>query len=92
MFAILVIFALVTLVLATTLPVSSVFVFAAIVIIYFVPTGIAMSRQHRNTAAIVAINILLGWMLLGWIVALIWSLTDNVVATQTVRIQMAEQP
>jgi Superinfection immunity protein len=43
--------------------------------IYFLPTGIAMLRNHPNSMAIFLINFLLGWMCLGWIVALIWSVT-----------------
>lgn len=35
----------------------------------------AYYRQHHNFAAIVATNVLLGWTVLGWIVALVWSLT-----------------
>jgi hypothetical protein len=43
---------------------------------YFVPTFIAVTRGHPNTAAIVALNILLGWSFLGWVAALVWSLTS----------------
>ena len=43
--------------------------------IYFLPTGIAMLRDHPNFMAIFFINILLGWLCLGWIVALVWSVT-----------------
>jgi hypothetical protein len=31
--------------------------------------------RHRDTAAICALNILLGWTALGWISAFVWSLT-----------------
>jgi hypothetical protein len=41
--------------------------------IYFIPTFIAASRQHKNTLAIVLVNILTGWTFIGWIVALVWS-------------------
>ena len=42
---------------------------------YFIPTLIAFSRDHKNRNAICALNVLLGWTCLGWIGALIWSLT-----------------
>ncbi len=44
--------------------------------IYAIPTIIAFSRGHQNAAAIVALNILLGWTFLGWVASLVWSLTE----------------
>jgi hypothetical protein len=43
--------------------------------LYFIPTMVARSRKHRNSSAITALNILLGWTVLGWIIAFIWALT-----------------
>jgi hypothetical protein len=42
---------------------------------YFLPAIIAAARQHRQTLAIFALNLLLGWSVIGWIIALVWSLT-----------------
>lgn len=42
---------------------------------YFLPTMVALSRRHQNGVAIFALNLLLGWTFLGWVIALIWSLT-----------------
>ncbi|MGC1908320.1 MAG: superinfection immunity protein [Candidatus Dormiibacterota bacterium] len=36
---------------------------------YFIPTFVAFDR-HRRRAAVLAINLLLGWTLIGWVVAL----------------------
>jgi hypothetical protein len=44
---------------------------------YFIPTITANVREHNNTAAIVVTNLLLGWTVVGWVAALIWSCTDN---------------
>jgi hypothetical protein len=46
---------------------------------YFVPTIIAIRRKHPQAVAISALNILLGWSVLGWVGALVWSLvvTDD---------------
>lgn len=44
-------------------------------IMYFVPTIIAISRGHHNALAIGILNLLLGWTFLGWIAALVWSVT-----------------
>jgi hypothetical protein len=51
--------------------------FWAVVIIglYMLPTVVAWQRSHHQTMAIGAVNLLLGWTLLGWIVALVWALT-----------------
>jgi uncharacterized membrane protein HdeD (DUF308 family) len=45
---------------------------------YFIPTAIAVKRQHRNTTAIVVLNIFAGWTFVGWVVALVWAFTTNV--------------
>jgi hypothetical protein len=46
-----------------------------VITLYFLPTLVATSRGHPNRAAIFALNFLLGWTFLGWVVALVWSLT-----------------
>lgn len=50
---------------------------AVIVALYFVPTIVASVRSHDNAVAITALNLLLGWTLVGWVAALVWSLTAN---------------
>ena len=45
---------------------------------YFLPSLAAASRRHRNSGAIEALNLLLGWTVIGWIAALIWSQTADV--------------
>lgn len=46
-----------------------------ILIFYFLPSFVATGRKHPNGAAITVLNLFLGWTLLGWVVALIWSVT-----------------
>ena len=46
-------------------------------VLYFVPTLIACGKGKRNAFAIFALNLLLGWTFLGWVLALIWSLTND---------------
>jgi hypothetical protein len=41
--------------------------------LYFVPLFIAILRKHKNIAGIAVLNIVLGWTLIGWVVALIWA-------------------
>lgn len=45
--------------------------------IYVIPTVIAIYRGHTNTGPIVVVNLLLGWLFIGWVVALAWSLTGR---------------
>jgi hypothetical protein len=46
-------------------------------VIYFIPTIIAIIRHARNAVGIVVLNILGGWTFVGWIIALVWSITDK---------------
>jgi len=43
--------------------------------VYFIPAIIASMRKHHQTMAITLTNVLLGWTVIGWIVALIWSVS-----------------
>ena len=42
--------------------------------IYFTPTMLARRQRHRNRAAIFALNLLLGWTVVAWVIALVWAL------------------
>jgi hypothetical protein len=46
------------------------------VALYFLPTIIAWMRAHYNRIAILTLNLLLGWTVVGWIVSLVWSFTN----------------
>lgn len=50
--------------------------------IYLLPAGVAHTRKHKNSGAIIGLNILLGWTVLGWIGAFVWALTGNVDASR----------
>lgn len=43
---------------------------------HFLPSVIALARGHHNGFAIFLTNLLLGWTVIGWVVALIWSTTS----------------
>lgn len=40
--------------------------------LYFLPAFVG--RKKRNATAILALNLLLGWTLVGWVVAFVWAL------------------
>jgi 4-hydroxybenzoate polyprenyltransferase len=42
-------------------------------VLLFLPTVVARSRNHPNTAAIFLVNLLFGWTFIGWVVSLLWA-------------------
>ena len=42
--------------------------------IYFAPAVVAIARRHERRLSVFALNLLAGWTVVGWIVALLWSL------------------
>ncbi len=52
-----------------------IFIFFCSLAFYFLPTIIALARRQRNTLAIFLLNFFLGWTFIGWVVALVWSVT-----------------
>ncbi len=48
---------------------------AAVAGLYFLPYWIARSRKHPQYVAIGALNLFLGWTLVGLVVALVWAYT-----------------
>ena len=47
-------------------------------VMYFLPSIIALARSKRDTAAILLLNLFLGWTLIGWVVALVWAVKTDV--------------
>jgi len=47
--------------------------FPSAIALYFIPGIIASRRSHPNATSIFILNLLLGWSLVGWIIALIWA-------------------
>ncbi len=45
-------------------------------VLYFCPTIIAKIREHPRQNSILALNFFLGWTIIGWIVALIRSVSE----------------
>jgi hypothetical protein len=49
----------------------------AIIYFYFLPTITAGEKGKENTKAIFFLNLVLGWTVLGWIVAMVWAITND---------------
>ncbi len=45
--------------------------------LYFLPVIIAAARKHEQILPITLITIFLGWTFLGWLAAIIWSLSSD---------------
>lgn len=45
--------------------------------IYFVPTFIAIKRDHPQKLPIILINVIFGATLIGWVGALVWALMSD---------------
>jgi 4-amino-4-deoxy-L-arabinose transferase-like glycosyltransferase len=58
-------------------PIPGLIIIVVCIALYFLPTIVAASRHKRSENAIVALNLLLGWTLIGWVVALVWALSAD---------------
>lgn len=54
-----------------------IFVIIAGGVIYFLPTVVATSRNHKNMASVFLLNLLTGWTFLGWVGSLVWAVSAN---------------
>ncbi len=62
-------------------------------VLYFLPTIIAVSRNKANVVGILLVNFLLGWSVIGWIVALVWAVsTERVDLVRPVQVVSVPQP
>ena len=46
-------------------------------VIYFLPTIVAIIRKNNSTLAIFILNLLLGWSFIAWVIALVWAFSKN---------------
>lgn len=44
-------------------------------VFYFIPSIIAFNK--KNASSIIALNLLLGWTFIGWVVSLVWALKND---------------
>jgi ABC-type transport system involved in cytochrome c biogenesis permease component len=58
----------------STLSAGSIILFVFVLPLYMLPTLIAAQRRVSAVSGIGALNLLLGWTFVGWVLALIWAL------------------
>ena len=46
-------------------------------VMYFLPSIIALARSKRDLLAIFLLNFFLGWSVIGWVVALVWAAKND---------------
>lgn len=51
-------------------------------VLYFLPT--IVGRQKHNAGAIFVLNLLLGWTIIGWVVAMVWAVTKEPQPSQVI--------
>jgi len=56
-------------------PTAGFILLAALLALYFVPLIVALTRDHHQRLAIGILNLVAGWSVLGWIIALVWACT-----------------
>jgi Superinfection immunity protein len=49
-------------------------------VLYFLPAIIAFARSKRDAISILVLNFFLGWTMIGWVIALVWALKEDVPA------------
>lgn len=56
---------------------AAILVLLFVLAVYLIPTIIAFARGHASKWGIGVLNIVLGWSLVFWVVALIWALSNK---------------
>lgn len=47
-------------------------------VLYFLPAIIGFARGKRDAVSILVLNLLLGWTAIGWVIALVWAVKQDV--------------
>ncbi|MCK4463198.1 MAG: superinfection immunity protein [Candidatus Omnitrophica bacterium] len=66
-----------------------IFISLTVICFYFLPTLIAINRNNVNKLAIGVLNLLLGWTLIGWVIAIVWAFMKT---QQSITKESSEKP
>jgi TM2 domain-containing membrane protein YozV len=47
------------------------------VLVYLIPAIVAQERKAKHAWGILLLDLLLGWTFIGWVVALVWAVSDS---------------
>ncbi|MBS4088738.1 MULTISPECIES: superinfection immunity protein [Pseudomonas] len=59
--------------------------------VYFMPCLNAYHRRHPNFNSIFLLNLLLGWTLIGWVIAIVWS-ASSIPPVEPIRVRPETEP
>lgn len=62
-------------------------VIVILIALYFLPTVIAIGRKINKPAGVIAVNVLLGWTLIGWVAALVMAFSMETATDYQLRTQ-----
>ena len=48
-----------------------------LILLYLLPSAIAIHRGHGSVGGIITLNIVTGWTVIGWFLALLWALSKK---------------
>ena len=48
-------------------------IIVTLLLLYFVPSIVALAREHTSKAGIIIANICFGWTFVGWVLTLVWA-------------------
>ena len=48
-----------------------------VLLLYFLPSIVAIRRHMRSALGVMVVNFFLGWTLIGWVVALAWAVSGD---------------
>lgn len=65
---------------------------AVFIYIYFLPSIVASKKQHADKTSILVLNLLLGWLLIPWVIALVWAYKQAPVVVVTLTPPAAPAP
>ena len=58
---------------------------------YFMPTIIALLRDKRGAVGVALVNFFLGWTVIGWFLAFIWSCTGKTRANDRLEVKRHQE-
>ena len=57
-------------------PVTALLALCLLAFLYFLPSVVAIIRRHQ-VAAVIVLNLFLGWTIVGWVVALVLAVVEK---------------
>ena len=56
---------------------DAIMLFCSLIALYFLPGLVSVINRKRQNGAIWTLNVLLGWTMIGWVIALVWAMMKD---------------